>query len=265
MTIYASDDRPGALELLLDAIRAAAPGAEVRGFHSGRELLDCAAERPCEVAFLDIDMPGMDGIETARRLKLRLPLVNIVFATGYDEYKGDAMDLRASGYLLKPITPEKVRAELDDLRHPPAQPAKRVRLQCFGNFEAYVDGRPVSFYYSKSKELLAYLVDRETLCSNAEIMAVLWAKDVSGGYFRLLWKDLTDTFSALGCGDILIRKRNGCALRTDLVSCDYYDWKRALPGGLNAYRGEYMAQYSWAELTHGTLECQEQKDRLIAE
>jgi hypothetical protein len=38
------------------------------------------------------------------------------------------------------------------------------------------------------------------------------------------------------------------------VDCDYYDWKKGKPWAINAYRGEYMSQYSWAELTHGTLE-----------
>jgi hypothetical protein len=48
-------------------------------------------------------------------------------------------------------------------------------------------------------------------------------------------------------------------IRTDLVDCDYYDWKEGKPWAVNAYRGEYMAQYDWAELTHGTLAHPEKK------
>lgn len=50
-----------------------------------------------------------------------------------------------------------------------------IKIQCFGNFEIFVGGRPLSFKRSKSKELLAYLVDRNgATCTNGEMLAVLW-------------------------------------------------------------------------------------------
>ena len=57
------------------------------------------------------------------------------------------------------------------------QPMKKnkVRFQTFGNFEVFIDGQPVKFKYNMTKEMLAYLVDRNrALCTNNEIMAVLW-------------------------------------------------------------------------------------------
>ena len=110
------------------------------------------------------------------------------------------------------------------------------------------------FRREKTKEYLAYLVDRETLCTGGEIAAVLWDGNVNASYLRTLRKDLIDTFTAAGCEDVLINDWQRRGIRSDLVDCDYYDWKKGKPWAINAYRGEYMTQYNWAELTHGALE-----------
>ena len=255
MTIYAVDDEPRALRVLCRAIAEAAPEAALRQFDRAAGVLAAveAGETP-DVLFSDADMPDMSGVELAKALKLRCPKLNVVFATGYDDYMRDALALHASGYLKKPITAEDVRRELDNLRHPVPSTRKRVRFQTFGSFEVFIDGVPGAFAREKTKEYLAYLVDRGTLCTGAEVAAAIWEEDVTPAYIRKLRKDLVDTFAAAGCGDVLIHEWNRQGIRTDLVQCDYYDWKRGLPQAINAYHGEYMSQYSWAELTHGALE-----------
>ena len=138
MLIYAIDDERNALSIMLRAVEEAEPSAEVRGFSRSAELLSAMEERPCDVAFLDVEMPGLSGVALAKRLKAIHPKVNVIFATGYDQYKGAAMDLRASGYLMKPVTAEDVRTELDNLRHPvPAGAGKRVRFRTFGTDTTY--------------------------------------------------------------------------------------------------------------------------------
>ena len=84
-------------------------------------------------------------------------------------------------------------------------------------------------------------------------MAALWEKDVSGSYFRTLRKDLIDTLTAAGCENILIQQRGIMGVCAENISCDLYDWLRGVPDAQKVYRGEYMAQYSWAELMHGVL------------
>ena len=79
-------------------------------------------------------------------------------------------------------------------------------------------------------------------------------QNVSAAYLRTLQKDLADTFAAAGCADVLINAWQRRGIRTDLVDCDYYVWKKGKPWAINAYRGEYMIQYNWAEITHGALE-----------
>ena len=161
MRIIAVDDEKLALDALLGSIRKAAPEAEIYGFNDAAEALNFLKDQPCEVAFLDVEMPEMNGVELAKRMKMIYPNINIIFSTGYDQYRGVAFGLHASGYLTKPILPEDVRWELEDLRRPVQLPVtKRIRVQAFGNFEVFLDGLPVRFKYERTKEMLAYLVDR---------------------------------------------------------------------------------------------------------
>ena len=95
--------------------------------------------------------------------------------------------------------------------------------------------------------------------SEEEIMAVLWEKEVSASYFRNVRKDLLDTFRSAGCGDVLVQRRGMIGLLPEKVQCDYYDWQKGESWAMNAYRGEYMSQYSWGEFTHGALEADERQ------
>ena len=115
MRILAVDDEKLLLEALADAIRKAEPTAELFCFRDGAAALDFAAQTSCQVAFLDIPMRDMDGILLAKKLKGMNPAVNIILAADCGDYAIDAVGLHCSGYLLKPITPEKVRLELENL------------------------------------------------------------------------------------------------------------------------------------------------------
>lgn len=261
MDVLAVDDERLALAALTTAIEEAEPAAQVSGFRTSTEALASLDERAYQVAFLDIELRECSGIELASKLKSRCPELHIIFVTGYSQYAVDAFALHADGYVMKPVSPERIRTELDHLHLDAAGSAKpsedgvkaRLRIQCLGNFEAFVDGQPVPFARSKTKELLAYLVDRRgAMCSNRELMAALWEDDDHEPYLRQLKKDLVDTFEKVGCGEALVRKRGGIGVVTSKMSCDYYD---LLDGGENsgAFRGEYMEQYSWAESTKGAL------------
>ena len=254
MKIIAVDDERIALEGLLDVISEAAPDAEINGFEYPEDALDFVNANDCNIAFLDVEMSEMSGVELAEQLKLRNPDINIIFATGFEEYRKEAYDLHASGYLTKPITAEKVRKELCDLRRPIPK-RRRMRVQTFGNFEAYIDGVPIAFKYSKTKELLAYLVDRKgALCTSAELQAVIFEDD--GGhesYMKSLRRDLLETLEASGCGHVIAQQRGKLGVVPDNLDCDYYDWCEGKRMGL-IWHGEYMVQYSWSEYTAGVLE-----------
>ncbi len=262
MLIYIADDEPLLLDDLYDAVHAAEPTAVVKTFGWAKPLLDELKLEPVkpDIAFLDIEMPGMSGMEVARELRRLSPGTRLVFATGFTQYAAEAFSIRADGYVMKPVSKEKIRAELDHLRPMlEIQPPKRIRAQCFGNFEVFADGEPMRFQYSKTRELLAYLVHRKgTLCTNGEIMAALW-EDESGeeqkkDYFKKLRNDLRCQLENKGLEQILIRQHGMLGIAADEIDCDYYNWLSGKPEAQNAYQGEYMSHYSWSEVTLGTLE-----------
>lgn len=259
MKIIAVDDEKLALDTLVDSITKTVPGASVVGFRRPEDALSYVRENDCEIAFLDIKMRGMSGLELARQLKDVRGDINIIFVTGYSEYSLDAFRLYASDYLLKPATPEAVKWAMEHLRTPvkPAQ-AKRVRFQCFGNFEAFVDNNPLVFKRVRSKEVLAYLVDRMgASVTMGELMTVIWddGHDTLSrqSNLRNLIADLKSVLAEAGVEYIILKNRNSIAIDCKAVDCDYYDFLRHIPYAVNAYHGEYMMQYSWAEVTTAAL------------
>lgn len=254
MKIIAVDDERIALEGLLDVIREVAPTAELTGFEYPEDALDFVRKNECNIAFLDVEMTGMTGVELAEQLKLRNPNINIIFATGFEEYRKEAYDLHASGYLTKPVTAEKVKRELSDLRRPIPKRA-RMRVQAFGNFEVFVDGVPIAFKYSKTKELLAYLIDRKgALCTLDEAQAVLFEDEGShDSYMKSLRRDLIGILTLLGCENAIVQQRGKLGVVPEQLECDYYDWCSGKRENI-VWQGEYMVQYSWSEYTTGLLE-----------
>ena len=255
MNILALDDEEIALEGLVAAVRKVEPTAQIYSFNKPKEALEFCRTTPCDVALLDIQMRNMNGVELAKKVKGVNPNTNIIFTTGYSDYMKEAFDMYASGYVLKPVTPAKLKKELENLRHPVRlDSARKVRIQAFGNFEIFIDDNPIKFRYDLSKELLAYLVDRNgVLCANGEIMAVLWGDKISSSYFRSLIKDLKDVLGKVGCEDIIVQQRGKTGIARQNVECDYFDWLDGKAYAINLYHGEYMSQYSWGENTNASM------------
>lgn len=259
MVMIAVDDERLALEGILSAINKVVSEEETHGFRSPDEALQFVREHVVDVAFLDIEMRQMNGITLAKKLKALYPKINIIFTTGYSEYSKSAFEIHASGYVAKPVTPDKIRFELNELRNPiPKKPEKKLRVKAFGNFEAYANDKTLVFHYSKSKELLAFLIDRNgSLCTSSQMEAVLWEDEKVGkhkSYLKNARADLVATLDKAGCGEVLERQRGALRIIPEKVDCDYFDYLNQKLSGINAYMGEYMAQYSWAEATHGFLE-----------
>lgn len=245
--------REGTARVIADCI----PDVDMTVCATPGEALKEAETTDFDIAFLDIEMPGMSGIELGKRIKSKSPSTNIIFSTAYPQYAGDAFKLHASGYITKPLNRKKVMAELEELRYPvDTINDKGLRAQAFGNFEVFYDGQPLRFKYAKSKELLAYLIDRKcAVVSVGEIRATLWDDDEDRtSYIKQIRKDLLDTLRSVGEEDAVISVRGGLGVVPGKISCDYFDYLSGDPKGINAYNGEYMQQYSWSELTHGSLE-----------
>ena len=255
MIYLAVDDEPMALEMLCDAISEADPGCMIQSYQDSSLALEAAKSMPFDAAFLDVQMGRVDGVTLARELKLINPHINLIFATAYQDYMLNAFDLSASDYLLKPITAAKVRKALDNLRYRPAEVTRPgLYFQCFGYFEVFCDGVPIKFKYEKSKEALAYLFDRQgSMCSSKALYSVLWEEEGHESYFKQVRRSLLSTLEEHGLSGLIQSRRGTIWLNMSMLESDYNDWQAGKPAGLNAYRGEYMAQYSWAEFTNGMM------------
>ena len=253
MKIIAVDDEKIALQGLLSSIQKAAPNATVYGFRYASEAIAHMQNDPCDIAFLDIEMKGTDGVTAAKMLKEINPDINIIFATGFGSYRDAAFDLHASGYLIKPITAEGIKRELDNLRRPVPQP-KKLRAVAFGNFQILYGEEHVKFKYQKTKEMLAYLIDRRgSMCSNSELMSVLFEDDTHQKYYNQLRLDLINTLKSLGCESAIVQSRGMLGISAAEIECDYYDYLSNKKNAASSYFGEYMSQYSFAEYTNAQL------------
>ena len=253
MIAIAVDDEVLMLGALVAAIKASPDISEVPQFSSCDEALDFVKDNPVDIAFLDINMRGMGGLALAEKIRSVCPDCKIVFCTGYEEYAIPAFKLHASGYLMKPVSAKDVQVEIDNIKGI-RQREKPLTVKCFGNFEVYTKGEKLTFKRSKTKELFAFLVDRNGAgVTVAEIGVALWENDEdqkNQNYIHQLFRDLRQSLEAIGMEDIFERNSYHYSIDPKKIDCDYFNY---LKTGKPEFRGEYMSQYSWAEETCGLL------------
>ena len=102
----------------LPILKFAIPRATVTGFTRPSEAIEFAINNRVAMAFLDIELGKTNGLDLCRTLLEINPRTNVVYLTAYSEYSLDAWGTGASGFMLKPITAEGVKAQLNNLRYP---------------------------------------------------------------------------------------------------------------------------------------------------
>ena len=255
MRAIAVDDELYMLETLAEAVAASADIESVQSFSSCSAALAYVEKNPVDIAFLDINMRGIGGLMLAEKITDILPKCKIVFCTGYEEYALAAFQLHASGYLMKPITPEAVQKELDHIKNVKSN-EKLLTVKCFGNFEVLRKGEILPFKRTKTKEIFAILVDRSGSGMTAkQLCAILFPDDTddtkNGAYLRQLILDLKNTLRGAGAEDVLQHETPYYRIDTNKIQCDYLSH---LETGRPEFHGEYMMQYSWAEDTCAMLQ-----------
>lgn len=121
MKVLIVDDRALIVADLEDEVKRIRPDAECTGTTSPQDAVHLAEQTRFDVALLDIDMPGMNGISLARRLIEGQPRINVIFVTGFEEYAMESYDLYASAFLVKPVTGKKLKRAFENLRYPVAE------------------------------------------------------------------------------------------------------------------------------------------------
>ena len=112
------DDNRVVLNGGLPVIEEAIPNAAVTGFTKPSEAVEYAKANRVALVFLDIEMGMTSGLDVCRELLKVNPCTNVVYLTAYKEYSFDAWDTGAIGFMLKPITAEGVKKQLEKLRYP---------------------------------------------------------------------------------------------------------------------------------------------------
>lgn len=254
--IYVDDEKPA-----LDNFRLTTANFPeitcLNMFQSGSLALDFVKSHAVDAAFLDMEMPGIHGLELAKKLKEYDSHIRIVFVTAYSQYALDAWGVDATGYLLKPYTAADIRKELAKCTYRPL-PSHQVEIQTIPSLSVTVNGIPLHISGAKPREMLALLVDcGERGFTAGEGIACLWPDRANDSgtqsLLRMTYKRLLTTLEEAGVGHILATRENRRYLKVDEVECDLY---RILAGDKQAarkYSGEYLREYEWAEERNAQL------------
>ncbi|PYI51014.1 response regulator [Paenibacillus flagellatus] len=275
--ILIDDEKPALLQL--ERLIEAHGGISVAGkFTRAQEALDHLAREKADVVFLDIGMPGMNGLEAGERLHRIDPDVQIVYVTAYNEYAVEAFELHAMDYLLKPVDPErfaKTASRLDaHLRLVRAvaettAPAGTT-VSCFKRLtldESLGVGGQLKWRTQKAQELFAFLLhQRSKWITKDAILEALWPElgldravtqlHTTVYLVRKMLKEwgigakieyAQDGYCLLQEGfvtDVELFERDTAMQRVETER----DWQR-LDRALASYRGDYLEEhdYPWAE------------------
>ena len=259
MNAICVDDEAQVLNHIVSSCQKIKLLEEVKGFTRPQDALDWLAEHPVDLALLDIDMPGMSGLELAHRIRKNYPDISVIFITAFSQYALDAYEVHPSSYLLKPFDQARLNQEVEyALSGRTSQKTAHIVVQTFGHFEILVDGKALAFRRSKSKELLAYLVDKQgSSVTRAEIFAAVWE---DRRYDRPMQKQLDalirsmrDTLREYGIERIFEMKNGTMRVDPTLFTCDAYLFFQGDADTVNAFRGEYMSAYPWASITESIM------------
>lgn len=253
--IYVDDERP-ALENFRFTVEKFDDVTSFELFQEGTKALEYATSEQVDIAFLDMQMPGIHGLDLAVKLHEIDPDMRIVFVTAYSEYALDAWGVDASGYLLKPYSTEDIRKQLDKL--PGKKKEKSIVIETMPSLSVMAHGELVKLRGAKVRELFALLVDRGNSGLTArEGISYLWPESgdepKTQSLFRVTFKRLADVLNEAGAGEILMTSENRRYLKTDKVDCDLYMVLEGDKQAARKYNGAYLQEYSWSEERNAQL------------
>lgn len=230
-------------------------------FSNPLEALEYVKDNPIEAAFLDIEMPEMNGIVLAEKLREIDPDLVIIFITGYEQYTLEALRVKADYYLTKPYDSQEIKEVLDRARLLCARQKKRVYIRTFTRFELFVDGTAVYFSNAKAKELLALCVDHKGgTVTIEEAVDKLWEGREYDNRVKNLYRkavmQIRQVLAEHGAEDVFYGNRGSCQIDVRKVDCDYYELLKGNPEAVRQWKasGKYLEEYSWAEETGARLE-----------
>lgn len=150
------DDETVLCEETKKKILEVCPDYEIEQFFSGKRLL--ASALTYDMIFLDIEMPGLNGMETAGSLRKQGYLGHIIFLTGYTEYMPDAFKVKAFRFLTKPVNMDALEETLNESEREIFEHEKIV-VDGFGT-EILVDMKDIIYIEAMKKNSVLYLTNK---------------------------------------------------------------------------------------------------------
>lgn len=221
-------------------------------FSEGETALEWVSTHPVDVAFLDIEMHGMNGIELARRLKKIDDNTQIVFVTAYEQYALEAYGVDAIGYLLKPYMGENIEKHLRRAGCLRKMPKAEIQIRTMPELSVSVNGKAVVIGRNKQEELLALLIDRgESGLVKKDAIDSLWKGYSSDNIYWTTMSRLKKILDEAGASNLILTKGQTKYINTQLVDCDLYRMLKGDKEVTGAYRGEYLGdrflQFAWVQ------------------
>lgn len=245
------DDEPLMIKRFV-RLSAGIPDLHLVGrFESAHDALSYAVSNPVELAFLDVAMPVVNGIQLAQKLRELRPDILIVFVSAYDEYIWDFNQIGGDYYVIKPYSRETLEMVMERIRLIAQRQRKKVYIQTFGRFVVLKNGEPVRLT-GKAKEILALVVTRRGKeISNEELYNTIWEgrtySNANMSVFYNALHRLKQTLKAASLEKLLISTQRGQMADTSMFDCDYYAWQDKNMDLRDKFEGEFLSEYSWGE------------------
>ena len=258
MRILIVDTDAECSQKLAQTVCLAFPDAIVEIESDEEESCYLVERKEYSVVLTETNRINFNGLRFARSVHERSPQTRVIFITNDPSFAVPAFKTRAVGYLLAPVLQDDLQEEFIDLGLFGGENHK-IEAKTFGNFEMFCDGKIIQFGRAKSKELLAYLIDKNgTTATGSELIVNLWEdKDVdrtTRSMLHNLVSDIKKTLLSYGISVFFETKRNAFRIKKEMLVCDYFDLLDGKEDAARKFKGEYMSAYDWAEFTIGRLE-----------
>ena len=220
-------------------------------FESAEQAILFSKRNLVDIAFIDIELPQVSGLELAKELRNIDPNILIVFITAHDKYVWDFNQIGGDYYILKPYNRDTLISTIERLRLLFVRRYKKLYVQMFGRFMVYKEGKPLAIT-GKAKEILALImVKRGKEISNEEIYSTIWESRPYSNiemtvYYNAL-RRLKNVLKYNGLSELLVSTKRGQLINASMVDCDYYSWQDKRDDPRARFDGEFLSEYSWGE------------------
>lgn len=272
LNIVIVDDEDLAVERMVCILEDFNDDLKISGFTDYKKALNYIINNNVDIAFLDIEMPEVTGIQLAEQFIDIIPSIEIVFVTAHNHYALEAFKTYAIGYLLKPVDDADVRKQINHIyrkKQEKEKPniAQKIKVLSFGQFICiYGDEitEPIRWRTSKAEELIAFLIYHKGYQVERDvIIEALWAEmdlEQAVKNFHATCYYIRNALKRYQMGQLIVRLQGRYAINMEIIDSDYIKFIELVnqtkieksnielfEKASNLYKGQFMEgrDYEW--------------------